>query len=139
MDLMDILITMVIIAIVLGKELLKVKKKLASVAEKQAQETTRLGDGDEIWKTVSYEREGMSENEKFESDSSKSESYFTYEDVSDSETSDLASGRPSPSRTREIHLQEVENETETSEINFDDPEELKKAIIYSEILKKPYN
>lgn len=139
MDLMDILITLVIIAIVLGKELLKIKKKLASVAEKQTQETTHLEDVDDIWKKMSYERKGMSENEKFESDSSKSESYFTYEDVSDSETPDLASGRPSPSWTHEIHLQEIENEIETSEINLDNPEELKKAIIYGEILKKPYN
>ena len=38
-----------------------------------------------------------------------------------------------------IHLQEVENETETNDLDLHNPDELKKAIIYGEILKNPYN
>ena len=139
MDIIDVLITIVIIVIVVGGEALKVKKKIASVSEKQARKEVESEDEYDLRQTVSYKKKEKLENEKFGDNSSKTSPYFTYEDVSDNENFDLAADRPRPSQTQEIHLQEVENETERTEINLNDPEELKKAIIYGEILKNPYN
>ena len=81
----------------------------------------------------------MQENEKFEADSSKSESYFTYETVLDQEVKESETASSMSSKSSGIQLQGVENETETGKYDLHNPEELKKAIIYGEILKNPYN
>ena len=139
MDFVDVLITLVIFAVFIGSEILKIKKKSASntsqrqYAEEDPEEEFVFSemdyfDGKEKWK-----------NEKFESNSSKSASYFTYEDASSSEEMIPPSMKAEPSSSAKINLQEVENEIETPKIDLHDPEELKKAIIYGEILKNPYN
>ncbi len=78
-------------------------------------------------------------NDIFDKKSSKSESYFTYEEVRERETDYAQKEEPiAKSETKDI-LQDSENEEETNFIDFSDPQELRKAVIYKEILKRPYN
>lgn len=78
-------------------------------------------------------------NEKMEANSSKSGAYFTYEDGN----CDKVQARKVASDSRVddpvFEPQSVDNEKKRPELNLQDPEELKKAVLYSEILKNPYN
>ena len=139
MDFIDILITLLIFAVFIGSEVLKIKKKMASTAQKKYANVEDSEEKFESMETDYFVEKEKRKNGKIESKSSKSPTYFTYEDVSASEEVILPSGGTNPSASDEIHIQEVENETETTNINLRDPEELKKAIIYGEILKNPYN
>ena len=139
MDFLDVLITVVIIAVVLLGNVSKLRKKFPSSSQ-----TTELGEDDWEGEVLSsegesYEKKWRSQNEKIETNSSKSESYFTYETVSDPNVQLETSAMSSLQKTNEIHIQEVENETETADLDLQNPEELKKAILYGEILKNPYN
>ena len=136
---MDILITFLIVATIVGWEYMKIKKKMASEARKAAAKKKAFDDVEEYLKEEFSEEDFAWKNEKFETDSSKSESYFTYETVSDREESSADMTASSASESDRIHLQEVENEIETDTVDLHNPEELKKAIIYGEILKNPYN
>lgn len=79
------------------------------------------------------------ENDNFNENSPKSESYFTYEEVREKET-DYVRQTASISRNEsKVVLQDSENEEETNDIDFSDPQELRKAVIYKEILENPYN
>ena len=136
---MDILITILIVVSIVGWEYVKIKRKMASEAQKAAARKKAYNGYEE------YSEEEISEtyfawkNEKIEEDSSKSESYFTYETVSNQEIKETETATSMSSKSGEIHLQEVENEIETDKYDLHNPEELKKAIIYGEILKNPYN
>ena len=139
MDFLDILITVVIIGMVLLGNVSKLKKKYSSVSK-----TTVASEPDWVDEDLSYEEESYEdklglENEKFETNSSKSQSYFTYETVSESDVPMEPSQPSSFQKSNENHLQEVENEIETSNLDLHDPNELKKAVLYGEILKNPYN
>ncbi|MBP5649738.1 MAG: hypothetical protein J6X01_01520 [Bacteroidales bacterium] len=136
---MDVLITILIVVSIVGWEYLKIKKKMASEAEKAAARKATFNNVEEYPEEEIPEEDFVWKNEKFEEDSSKSESYFTYETVSDQEENSVHTAASYASESDRIHLQEVENETETEKLDLHNPEELKKAILYGEILKSPYN
>ena len=139
MDFVDVLITLGIFAVFIGSEVVKIKKKMASSASQSHTGKVNLEEDFESLEEDYFVEKEKWKNEKIEPNSSKSSTYFSYEDVSASEEVIPPSAKTKPSSTDEIHLQEVENETETLNINLQDPEEVKKAIIYGEILKNPYN
>lgn len=139
MDFIDILITIGIFAVIVGSEVVKIKKKMASSASQSHTRKVNLEEDFESAEEDYFVEKEKRKNEKIEPNSSKSSTYFTYEDVSAPEEVVRPSAKTKPSSTDEIHLQEIENETETLNINLQDPEEVKKAIIYGEILKNPYN
>jgi hypothetical protein len=139
MDIADILITLVIFVILIGSEVLKMKKKQAAASQKISTEEDEEEEYFDSLEENSYEEIPVMKNEKNKSNSSKSTTYFTYEEDSGVESLSPSSEATKPSNNGEINIQEVENETETKDIDLQDPEELKKAIIYSEILKNPYN
>lgn len=136
---MDILITILIVVSIVGWEYLKIKRKMASEAQKAAARKKAYIVDEEYSEEVIPEADFTWKNEKFETDSSKSESYFTYETVSDPEVKEADMSSSVSAKSSGIHLQEVENEIETDTLDLHNPEELKKAIIYGEILKNPYN
>ena len=136
---MDVLITVLIVVLVVGWEYMKIKRKMASEAQKAAAKKMAYNDGEEYPEEEIPDTDFAWGNEKFEADSSKSESYFTYETVSDPEAREADSASSVSAKSSGIHLQEVENETETENLDLHNPEELKKAILYGEILKTPYN
>lgn len=136
---MDVLITILIVVLVVGWEYLKIKKKMAFEAQKAAARKRAYNGDEEYPEEEIPETDFEWKNEKFETDSSKSESYFTYETVSDQDVKEGEKASPMSSKSSGIHLQEVENEIETDKYDLHNPEELKKAIIYGEILKNPYN
>ena len=136
---MDILITVLITVAIVGWEYLKIKRKMASEAEKAAARKAAFNNAEEYSEEEFQDAAFAWKNEKFDEDSSKSESYFTYESVSGQEAGDTNTASSYSSKASEIHIQEVENETETDNLDLHNPEELKKAIIYGEILKNPYN
>ena len=136
---MDVLITILIVVSIVGWEYLKIKKKMASEAEKAAARKATFNNVEEYPEEEIPEEDFVWKNENFEEDSSKSESYFTYETVSDQEENSVHTAASYASESGRIHLQEVENETETEKLDLHNPEELKKAILYGEILKSPYN
>jgi len=136
---MDVLITILIVVSIVGWEYLKIKKKMASEAEKAAARKATFNNVEEYPEEEIPEEDFVWKNENFEEDSSKSESYFTYETVSDQEENSVHTAASYASESDRIHLQEVENETETEKLDLHNPEELKKAILYGEILKSPYN
>lgn len=140
MDILDVLVTIVIIAVVLVSEVVKIKKKMASISPQNSIKVDEQEEGEFTPSDVDYfaQRESV-KNEKFNPKSSKSMPYFTYEDVSGTEAVDLETIEETPSVSPKIQIQEIENETETLDINLDNPEELRKAVIYGEILKNPYN
>lgn len=88
---------------------------------------------------LSEEEPYNAKNENFKVNSSKSSSYFTYEDENrgQEKVQDKPSGNISTQQFN--NLQNVDNEDKKKEINLQDPDELQKAILYSEILKNPYN
>jgi len=136
---MDVLITILIVVAIVGWEYLKIKRKMASEAQKAAARK-KASNADEVYsEEVIPEADFTWKNEKFEADSSKSESYFTYETVSDPEVKEADMSSSVSVKSSGIHLQEVENEIETDTLDLHNSEELKKAIIYGEILKNPYN
>ena len=139
MDLVDVLITLGIFAIFVGSEVVKIKKKMASSASQSHTGKVNLEEDFEPLEEDYFVEKEKRKNEKIEPNSSKSTTYFTYEDTSAPEDLISTSAKTKPSSSDEIHIQEVENETETLNINLQDPEEVKKAIIYGEILKNPYN
>ena len=139
MDIADILITLVIFVILIGSEVLKMKKKQAAASQKISIEEDEEEEYFDSLEENSYEEIPVMKNEKNKSNSSKSTTYFTYEEDSGVESPSPSPEATKPSNNGEINIQEVENEIETKDINLQDPEELKKAIIYSEILKNPYN
>ena len=139
MDIVDVLITLGIFAFFIVSEVLKIKKKQASSAQKNTVNMTEPEEDFESLEMDYFVEKEKSKNEKNKPNSSKSTTYFTYEDASSPEDIIPPSMETNPSSSAEIHSQEVENETETSDIDLQDPEELKKAIIYGEILKNPYN
>jgi len=112
---------------------------MASEAEKAAARKATFNNVEEYPEEEIPEEDFVWKNENFEEDSSKSESYFTYETVSDQEENSVHTAASYASESDRIHLQEVENETETEKLDLHNPEELKKAILYGEILKSPYN
>ena len=136
---MDILITILIVVLIVGWEYLKIKRKMASEAQKAAARKKAYIVDEEYSENRIPETDFAYKNEKFETDSSKSETYFTYESVSDQEVKEADMASSMSSKSSGIHLQEVENEIETDSLDLHNPEELKKAIIYGEILKNPYN
>ncbi|MBR4536327.1 MAG: hypothetical protein IKO62_06685 [Bacteroidales bacterium] len=136
---MDILITILIVVSIVGWEYLKIKRKMASEAQKAAARKKAYNVDEEYPEGGGPEENFAWKNEKFETDSSKSEPYFTYESVPDQGTEVAGTASSYTSMTGGIHLQEVENETETNDLDLHNPDELKKAIIYGEILKNPYN
>ena len=135
---MDIIITIIIIAVLLASEYVKEKKKrieeLNKAAQKKAFSETKTSN-----KRKNYRENFSHENEIFENNSSKSQPYFTYESVSAQDKGDGSSKPPMSETAEDFRLQEVENEIETCDINLHDPEELRKAVLYGEILKNPYN
>lgn len=139
MDFVDILITLGIFAFFIVSEVLKIKKKTASSTLQKHERREDLEEDFEPVEEDYFAKREKWKNEKIEPNSSKSTTYFTYEDVSDNEEDISTSVKTPPASSKESHLQEVENETETIDIDLQDPEELKKAIIYGEILKNPYN
>ena len=139
MDFVDVLITLGIFAIFVGSEVVKIKKKMASSASQSHTGKVNLEEDFEPLEEDYFVEKEKRKNEKIEPNSSKSTTYFTYEDTSAPEDLISTSAKTKPSSSDEIHIQEVENETETFNINLQDPEEVKKAIIYGEILKNPYN
>lgn len=139
MEFVDILITLVIFAVFTGSEVLKKKKKAASTASQKVHNEVDFGEDYESPERDYFKEREKWKNEKFDTNSSKSTSYFTYEDVSSSEEVIPPSMKAEPSSSAKINVQEVENEIETPKIDLHDPEEIKKAIIYGEILKNPYN
>ena len=136
---MDILITILIVVSIVGWEYVKIKRKMASEAQKAAARKKAYNGYEEYSEEEISETDFAWKNEKIEEDSSKSESYFTYETVSNQEIKETETATSMSSKSGEIHLQEVENEIETDKYDLHNPEELKKAIIYGEILKNPYN
>lgn len=136
---MDILITILIVVSIVGWEYVKIKRKMASEAQKAAARKKAYNAYEEHSEEEIPETDFAWKNEKIEEDSSKSESYFTYETVSNQEIKETETATSMSSKSGEIHLQEVENEIETDKYDLHNTEELKKAIIYGEILKNPYN
>ena len=136
---MDILITILIVVSIVGWEYVKIKRKMASEAQKAAARKKAYNAYEEHSEEEIPETDFAWKNEKIEEDSSKSESYFTYETVSNQEIKETETATSMSSKSSGIHLQEVENEIETDKYDLHNPEELKKAIIYGEILKNPYN
>lgn len=136
---MDILITILIVVSIVGWEYVKIKRKMASEAQKAAARKKAYNGYEEYSEEEIPETDFAWKNEKIEEDSSKSESYFTYETVSNQEIKETETATSMSSKSSGIHLQEVENEIETDKYDLHNPEELKKAIIYGEILKNPYN
>ena len=139
MDLIDVLITLSIGVILIVREVIKIRKKTASIPQKIIQDIGEKEGYEERPENGFFYTSTMMENEKIEDNSSKSPSYFTYEDISKSEEEPPVIKKDESSVAKETYLQEVENEIETTEIDLQDPEELKKAILYGEILKNPYN
>ncbi len=135
----DVLITVAIVVLIVGWEYLKIKRKMAAEAQKAAARKAAYNEVEEYPEEEIPEVDFAWKNEKFDEDSSKSESYFTYESVSGQEAGDTNTASSHSSKVGGIHLQEVENETETNNLDLHNPEELKKAIIYGEILKNTYN
>lgn len=136
---MDILVTLIIVVVWVVAEIVKATSKQAVESYKKAQQKRRVQPPKQTRYNESVGNEFMHKNEFFEEKSSKSQPYFTYE-------SDLERGdRVGDSRLSGVEnlsqnqIQEVENEIETLDIDLQDPEELRKAIIYGEILKNPYN
>ena len=139
MEFLDILITVIIIAVVLVSNVAKLRKKIPSQSETQVVSEPDWDEGEQLFEGENDVGKWASENEKIETNSSKFEPYFTYEAVSDQNEQDFPPSPSPSSNTHEINLQEVENETETTNLDLHDPEELKKAVLYGEILKNPYN
>lgn len=139
MDLIDVLITLLIVVILVVREVIKIKKKTASIPKKIIQDIGEIEGFEERPESEFFYTSSTMENEKIEDNSSKSPSYFTYEDISKSEEDPPVIKKDESSVAKETYTQEVENEIETTAIDLQDPEELKKAIIYGEILKNPYN
>ena len=140
MDIIDVVVTIAIIAVVIGSEVVKIKKKIASVSPPK--NVREFDDGEEKFEPIEapfFEDRKFVKNENFNPKSSKSMSYFTYEDVPEVEAVDLETMAENPSLTPTNQIQEIENETEALNIDLNNVEELKKAIIYGEILKNPYN
>ena len=66
----------------------------------------------------------------------KSDEYFTYEDSSAPIETEVAGSTPSTASTS-VHAADIEEEIESKSLPL--KEEIDKAILYSEILKRPYN
>ena len=139
MDFVDILITIGIFAIFIGSEVLKIKKKMASSTSPKPASIENLEEDFEHLDEDYFAEKEKLKNENFTQKSSKSTSYFTYEDTSPSEEVVSSSEAAQASTSAEKSVQGIENETERLNIDLHDPEEIKKAIIYGEILKNPYN
>lgn len=140
MDFSEILTFIAILVITIVIEVKKGKKK-----QQQRRQPSFQEDEEEVTETTTYwqaapnERESVSENEIFGENSSKSEAYFTYEEVADDEMK-YADQKQKPSgAVSEKISQEVENEIETNEVDLSNQDELKKAVIYKAILENPYN
>ena len=136
---MDVLITVLIVVAMVFWEYIKIKRKLASEAQKVEARKAKKNIDEEDGNDEIFEENFVRKNEKIETDSPKSEPYFTYEMVSDQEVNNADTETFHSSESARIHLQEVENEIETDKLDLHNPEELKKAILYGEILKNTYN
>ena len=136
---MDILIMVAVVVILVLREYVKVKRKINEEEERRKSRQRVVHGANTPPQTENLEEDFSYENEFFEENSPKRQPYFSYETASeqnvqngDIETSPTDSGN-------ENHIQEVENEVETSDIDLHNPEELRKAVLYGEILKNPYN
>ena len=157
-DVLELLLALVVTVVF---SLMKRKKKQASAAQKKHTLSHRYQDESSSSKTDDLEsiheifnqmesafEEDVNEqmevdsrfatNEKNDENFAKSEPYFTYE-----ANSEEAAGLEQNQIVVEDHpahfqSQESENEEETLLINLNNPEDLKKAVLYSEILKNPY-
>lgn len=142
MDLEEIgsLLIMIVLAVVSG--LVKRKKK----QRKQVRKKHIVNNKIEVDNYFEDDLEMASEevgstfkNDSFDKNSSKSEPYFTYEEVRVQETDYAQKNEPIAESKTKDNLQDSENEEETNCIDFSDPQELRKAVIYKEILERPYN
>ena len=142
MDLEEIgsLLIMIVIAVVSG--LVKRKKKQREPVRKMyvASDEIEVDNYfEDEFETIPEEVDPNLKNDIFDENSSKSEPYFTYEEVRVQETDYAQKNEPIAESKTKDNLQDSENEEETNCIDFSDPQELRKAVIYKEILERPYN
>lgn len=142
MDLEEIgsLLLMIAIAVISG--LVKRKKKQKSTyraAPFVSDEIEFEKESENDFEMAAAGENSTMENDNFNENSPKSESYFTYEEVREKETDYARQEETISQNESQVILQDSENEEETNGIDFSDPQELRKAVIYKEILENPYN
>lgn len=142
MDLEEIgsLLLMIALAVISG--LVKRKKKQKSTVKAApfvSDEIEIENEFENDFEMVTAEENSTLKNDNFVENSPKSEPYFTYEELRETETEYARKEEPNSKSKSKVILQDSENEEETNYIDFSDPQELRKAIIYKEILENPYN
>ncbi|MCQ2285045.1 MAG: hypothetical protein MJZ57_09105 [Bacteroidales bacterium] len=142
MDLEEIgsLLLMIAIAVISG--LVKRKKKQKSTyraAPFVSDEIEFEKESENDFEMAAAGENSTMENDNFNENSPKSEPYFTYEEVREKETDYARQEETISQNESQVILQDSENEEETNGIDFSDPQELRKAVIYKEILENPYN
>ena len=143
----DTLITIGIIAFVLLRAYMKANKKAQQQAQRRAQPRPTpqpvppAGEPRPFWEESYTEESSFGEAEEPTSyeEIPKNDSYFTYEKIEP----EINATRPSEESYSEMNVetsvQNIENESEKKPQISVDMDEFYKGIIYSEILKRPYN
>lgn len=151
----DILITLGIIALVLFQSYRKMKKK----EQQQASRKKAPQPETQPYAPLEEEKEDEpfpfgkvfsddtpDEENEFETvvtstaeENPKNVNYFTYETIDPEVGENIHTEENCSNNTVENNVQNVDNETVKNQQNIVDLEELYKGVIYSEILKRPYN
>lgn len=130
----DILITIGVIAFVLLRAYGKSKKKKHSPFPQPTVES------EPIWETIEDEYgDGEVKNQTSYEEIPKNEEYFTYENLEPEMNDEKRTAGSSSIQDVEMNVQNIERESENLPQFSFDKEELMKGVIYSEILKRPYN
>ncbi len=140
---MDILITIGIIAFVLLRAYSKSKRKSQKQPQPKPQRPSfpqPTVESEPIWETL---EEVFQDNEvktpASVEETPKNDSYFTYENLEPEINEEPHAEESTSVKDVEMNVQNIEGENEkTPQFSFTQ-EEILKGVIYSEILKNPYN
>ena len=146
----DVLITIGIIAFVILRAYTKAKKKNAQQQARRRPaprpvEVEPEGENEKpLWHDVfdSPQEETMQEPSFVTSSSEeipKNQPYFTYETIEPEIREEMDNGQSSSINSVEKNVQNIDSENEKMSPISLDMEDIYKGVIYSEILKRPYN
>ena len=139
----DTLITIGIIAFVLLRAYSKSKRRAQQQAQRRPkpspfQQPTVMSEPE--WETLEpdYREEEAKQPTSYE-EIPKNSSYFTYESIEPEINGEGTSVESYSEKNVETNVQNIENEDEKKRQISIDLNEMYKGVIYSEILKRPYN
>ena len=153
--LMDTLITIAVVALFFISSYAKAKKKKAQQAQRRQQQMRRqpapapvtpsFEESEKpLWQDFMENVQEETEEKPFVSSSSyeeipKNQSYFTYETIEPEIKEESHDKETSFGEAVEKNVQNIDNEGEKMSPISLDLEEIYKGVVYSEILKRPYN